>query len=96
MAFDVITSSFVMNFLNQKLSFTVSEAVTYSTSVVKSTMMGCLKLFQLTAPLFQTNTYLDVDFLSSRSDMMSELVYLSTFNSEPSPKIKNKFLVLLK
>ena len=96
MASDVITSSFAMNFLNQKPSFITSEVVTYLASVVESAMMGCLKLFQLTAPSLQMNIYLDVDFLSSRSDMKSESVYPSTHNSESPPKIKNKYLVLLK
>ena len=44
------------------------------TSVVESAMMGCLELFQLTVPPLQTNTYPDVDFLSSESDMKSESV----------------------
>ena len=64
--------------------------------MVKSAMIGYLELFQLTVPPLQTNTYLDVDFLSSGSDMKSESVYLLTHNSESPPKTKNKSLVLLK
>ena len=96
MASDVITSNFVTNLLNQKPSFTASEAVTYSASVIESTMMGYLKLFQLTVPSLQMNTYPDVNFLSSGSDIKSKLVYPSTHNSNPPSKIKNKFLVLFK
>ena len=96
MASDVIISSFAINFLNQKSSFVASEAAIYSTFVVESAMMDCLELFQLTALLLQTNTYPDVDFLSSGLDLKSELVYLSTRNLELPPKIKNKSLVFLK
>ena len=96
MASDVLTPSSTMNFLNQKPSFAASKAAAYSAFVVESAMIGCLKLFQLTAPLLQTNTYPDVDFLSSGLDMKSESVYPSTRNSEAPSKIKNKFLVLLK
>ena len=96
MASDVITPSFVINFLNHKLFFAAFEAANYSASVVESAMMGCLELFQLTAPSLQTNTYDDINFLSSRSDMKSESVYPLARNSESPSKIKNKFLVLLK
>ena len=86
----------MINFLNQKSFFAASEAATYSASMIESAMMDCLKLFQLTVPSLQTNTYPDIDFLSSESDIKSELVYPSTHNSEPPPKIKNKSLVFLK
>ena len=74
MASDVITVSSTMNFLNQKLSFVASKVATYLASVVEFTMMGCLKFFQLTEPPFHMNTYSDIDFLSSKSDMNSESV----------------------
>ena len=74
MASDVITPSFIVNFLNQKPSFIASEVATYSTSVIKSMMMLYLEHFQLTAPSLHTNTYPDVDFLSLGSDMKSESV----------------------
>ena len=96
MASNVITLSFAINFLNQKPFFAAFEAATYSASVVESVMMGCLKLFQLTVLPLHTNTYPDIDFLSSESDMKFESVYPSTHNSEPPPKIKNKSLILLK
>ena len=56
----------------------------------------CLKLFQLTNPPLHRKIHLVVDFLSSISDMKTESMYPSTFNSEPPSKIKNKSLVLLK
>ena len=59
---------------NFVVSFAASEIVTYSTSVVKSTMMDCLKLFQLTVSPLHMNTYLHVDFLSSGSNMKFKLV----------------------
>ena len=96
MASDVITLSFATNFLNQKPFFAASEAATYLAFVVESAMMDCLEFFQLTESPLQTNTYSDVDFLSSKSDMKSVSVYPSTRNSEPPPKIKNKSLVFLK
>ena len=74
MVSDVIISSFVMNFLNQKPSFAASEAATYFAFILESTMMGCLKVFQLTASPLHMNTYLDVDFISSGFDMKSESV----------------------
>ena len=61
----------------------------------RTAIMGCLKFIQLTAPPLQTNTYPDVDFLSSGSDMKSESVYPLTHNSKPPSKIKNKSLVFL-
>ena len=88
MAFDVIITSSVMNFLNQKSSFAASEAATYSVSMVESAMMGCLKLFHLIVSSLQTNTYPDIDFLSLGSDMKSELVYPLTRNSKSPPKIR--------
>ena len=74
MASDVIAPNFTINFLNQKSSFAASEVATYSASVVKSMMMLCFEYFELIAPSLQTNTYPDVDFLSSGSDIKSESV----------------------
>ena len=45
-----ITPSFAMNFLNQKASLAVLEVEMYLASMIESTMIGCLKLFQLTTP----------------------------------------------
>ena len=45
---DDITSSSVMNFLNQKASLAASEMVMYSIFMVESAMIDCLKFFQLT------------------------------------------------
>ena len=89
-------SSSAIIFLNQKPSFVASKAATYLASVVESTIMGCLELFQLTTPPLHTNTYPNIDILLSGSNMKSESVYLSTHNSEPPPKTKNKFFVLFK
>ena len=74
MASDVMTSSSTMNFLNQKPPFAAFKAATYSASMIEIAMIGCLELFQLTAPPLQTNMYPDIDFLSSRLDMKSESV----------------------
>ena len=63
--------------------------------MVEFTMIDYLKLFQLTESPLHKNIHPDVDLLSSTSDMKSESVYPSTFSSNPSLKIKNKFLVLL-
>ena len=91
-----ITSSSVINFLNQNTSLVASEVTMYSASIVESAMIDYLKLFQLTDPPLHKKIHHDVDFLSSTSVIKSELVYPSTFSSDPPLKIKNKFLVLLK
>ena len=74
MASVVIAPSSAVNFLNQKFFFVASKMMTYSASMVESAMMLYLKHFQLTALPLQTNTYPDIDFLSSGSDMKSESV----------------------
>ena len=96
MAFNVITPSFAMNFLNQKTSLVALEVMMYSTFMIESAMIGCLKFFQLTAPPLHKKIHPDVDFLLSTSIMKFESVYSSTFNFDPLLKINNKFLVLLK
>ena len=50
------TPSLVMNFLSQIASLAASKATMYSDSVVESTVVSCLELFQLTAPPFNVNT----------------------------------------
>ena len=57
-----------MNFLIQTNSFAASDAVMYSASVVESATVLCFELFQLTAPPFKQNAYLDYDRKSSLSD----------------------------
>ena len=96
MTSDGITSSFTMNFLNQKAFLVALKAAMYSTFMIESTMIGCLKLFQLTTPSLHKKIYPDVDFLSSTSVLKSKSVYPSTFSSDPPSKINNKFLVFLK
>ena len=92
---DGITSSSTMNFLNQNSSLAAADAVMYSTFMVESIIIGCLELFQLTAPPLHRNTKFDVDFLLSMSDIKSESVYPYTRKSPP-PKIKKRSLILLK
>ena len=95
MVSDDITFSSTTNFLNQKASLTASEVAIYLASIVESTMIGCLKFFQFITPPLQRNTYPDVDFLSSISDIKSEAMYPCIL-SFPHPNIKNISLVLLK
>ena len=68
----------------------------YLASMVEFAMTDYLKLFQLIDPSLHRKIHPNVDILSSISDMKSESVYPSIFSSDPPPKIKNKFLVLLK
>ena len=96
MASDGMTFNSTTNFLNQNASLAASEMAIYSTSIVESMMIGCLKLFQLIKPSLYKNTQPNVDLLSSTSDMKSKSVYPFTFSLNPPPKIKNKFLILLK
>ena len=77
-------------------SSVMKEATMYSAFMVESTIIGCLKLFQLTNPPLHKKIHSDVDFPSSTLDMKSELVYPSTFSFDPPSKIKNKSLILLK
>ena len=86
-ASDGITPSSATNFLIQNSFLEASDAVIYSVSVVEFTMIGYLKLFQLTAPSLYENIKSDVDFLSSMSDMKSEFVYPYNHKSSLS-KIK--------
>lgn len=51
-----ITPSSLINLCIQTASLAVSLRVTYSTSIVGSTIVSCLKLFQLTAPPYLTLT----------------------------------------
>ena len=96
MASDGITPNFITNFLNQKASLAASEVAIYSTFMIKSAMISYLKLFQLTAPPLHKKIHLDVDFLSLTSVIKSELMYLSTFSSDPLSKINIKSLILVK
>ena len=93
---DGITPSSATNFLNQKAFLAASEAAMYSASIVESTTIDYLKLFQLIASPLHKNTNFDVDLLSSVSDIKSELVYPSTHNSDSPLKFKNKFLIFFK
>ena len=63
-----ITPRSVMNFFNHTTSLAASLAAIYSASVVESAVVGCLELFQDTAPPFKVNRNPDVDLLSSGSD----------------------------
>ena len=96
MVSDGMTLSSTTNFLNQNTSLVASEAAMYSIFMVEFAMTSCLKLFQLTNPPLHRKIYLNVDLLSSISDMKFESMYPSTFNSDLPPKIKNESLVLLK
>ena len=58
----------VMNFLIQIASLAASEVAMYSASVVESSTVSYLELFQLTIPSFKKNTYPDCDRKSSLSD----------------------------
>ena len=57
-----------MNFFNQTASLAASLMAIYLASVVEYAVVGCLELFQDTAPPFKVNRNLDVDLLSSRYD----------------------------
>jgi len=65
---DETTSSLARNFLIQIASLIASHAATYLAFVVESAIISYLELFQLTTPPLQTNTNLDVDFLSFISE----------------------------
>ena len=60
--------SSVMNFQIQIASLAASDAAMYSASVVESTVILYLELFQLTVPQLQVKTNPKIDFLSSTSD----------------------------
>ena len=56
------------NFLSHKASFAISQATTYSASMVESAIQDFLVLLQLMAPPPKVNTYPEMDFLKSRFD----------------------------
>ena len=86
MTSDDITLNFTTNFLNHNVSLAASEVVMYSTFMIESTMVDCLKFFQLIDPSLYRKIYPDINLLSSISDIKSELIYPFTFNSDPPPK----------
>ena len=55
-------------------------------------LIDCLKFFQHT----KLRTHPDIDILSSASVIKFESMYPPILSSDPSPKIRNKPLVLLK
>ena len=55
------TPSPIRNLWSQTTSFDTSEATTYSTFIVDSTIQNRFTLFQLIAPLLRVNTKLKVD-----------------------------------
>ncbi len=68
------TTSSITNFFVQIASFATSDSTMYSASIVKSTVVLYLELFQLTAPPLQMNINPEVDFLSLISNWKLELV----------------------
>ena len=71
-----ITPSPIRNFQSQMTSFSVSEAITYLTSIVESTIQDYFTLFQLTTLPPKANTNLEVDLREFLLDWKFKSVYL--------------------
>ncbi|KAK4383936.1 hypothetical protein Sango_3106300 [Sesamum angolense] len=74
------TSSLDVVFI-QTASLAISEAAMYSASMVESTVVSYLELFQATTPPLSLNTNLDCDFASSSSDWKPASLKPSSINS---------------